>query len=303
MENTIFFGNGINLLDPKNITWSKLLTHIKESNLFNDGDLPNTMIYERIILDRPSRDLGVLKEEYAVKEKISILMNSIQPNKFYSELYSMNAENYITTNYDYAFIDSIKNLDETILPVYEYSTEDVYSLRRLKRIPNRREKKKNFWQIHGEIRRPATIMLGLDHYCGEIGKIDQYTKGSYKYIVEKEEIREPSIMDKFKNNNFNDSSWIELFFMSNVHILGFSLKYEEIDIWWILNKRARLKKGNGRNYIKNEIFFYCDKIDDHMRGILKSMDVTVVVIELGKGKYKYVKFYENIMVDLKTKLV
>ena len=50
-------------------------------------------------------------------------------------------------------------------------------IRRLKKISNSKELKKHFWQIHGEIRKPATIMLGLDHYCGEIGKIDQYTKG------------------------------------------------------------------------------------------------------------------------------
>jgi hypothetical protein len=136
MDNTIIFGNGINRLSDKNISWGHLLDVIKGSRKFNDALLPNTMIYERIILERPDTHDDVLYDEFEVKKEISELMKNIEPTEIYSELFKLNVQNYLTTNYDYAFIDSIKDLKEAVFPIHEYSTEDVYSIRRLKRIPN-----------------------------------------------------------------------------------------------------------------------------------------------------------------------
>ena len=298
MENTLFFGNGINLLNPKNIRWKVLLNIIKESNLFDNNNLPNTMIYERIILDKPSKSDDVLNDEYEVKQKIADLMSNIQANQIYLDLFKLNAQHYITTNYDYAFIDSILESQIINLPIQEYSSEDVYSIRRLKIISNHKELKKHFWQIHGEIRKPATIMLGLDHYCGEIGKIDNYIKGTYRYTENKETILEKPISEKLTNDDFSGTSWIELFFNSNIHILGFSFDYSEIDLWWIINKRARLKKSKLGKYIKNTINFYSEENNEHLKGILKSMDVNFVFIETQKEETKYQEYYDNLKMKL-----
>jgi hypothetical protein len=230
-------------------------------------------------------------------------MKNIEPTEIYSELFKLNAQNYLTTNYDYAFIDSIKDLKEVVLPIYEYSTEDVYSIRRLKRIPNTNQHTKYFWQIHGEIRKPATIMLGLDHYCGSIGKIDSYIKGWYRHVQEGKTIEEPSIENKFKNNSFNNSSWVELFFTSNIHIIGFTLDYSEIDLWWIINKRARLKRSkNLEKKIKNKITYYCNEIDDQKKGLLASLDIEVQVDELIDTDNKYFDYFKKLIKQFKRKL-
>lgn len=303
MENTIFFGNGINRLSPGNISWDQLLSKIKGPRKFEDNDLPNTMIYERIILERPSTHKEILDDEFEVKQEISGLMQNVLTNEIYVELFNLNAQHYLTTNYDYAFINSIMGLDEVNLPIQEYSTEGVYSMRRSKRISNRKQQKKYVWQIHGEIRKPATIMLGLDHYCGAIGKIDNYIKGHYKYKKDKTTIVEKSIEEKYKNKSFNNSSWVELFFTSNVHIFGFSLDYAEIDLWWIINKRARMKKSNLSTFVSNEINFYCDdKIDEQKKGILKMMNVNVNIIKMTDSKTKYPDYYKNLIKTLKKKL-
>lgn len=302
MENTLFFGNGINRLKPANISWYNLLNDLKETRTFDNDDLPNTMIYERIILEKPTNHLDILHDEFEVKSKIADLMSNITTNQGYIDLYNINAENYLTTNYDYAFIESIKDLNEVNLPIHEYSSEDVYSIRRLKRISNLRQAKKHFWQIHGEIRKPATIMLGLDHYCGEIGKIDNYIKGRYRYTEDKETITEKSIADKLRENKFSGSSWIELFFNSNIHILGFSLDYAEIDLWWIINKRARMKKSELGALIKNEIIFYCDEINEHLKGILCSMDISVEINPTSSGKDKYQDYYRTLIKKLNDKI-
>jgi hypothetical protein len=303
MDNTIIFGNGINRLSDKNISWGHLLDIIKGTRKFNDALLPNTMIYERIILERPDTHDDVLFDEFEVKKKIAELMKSVESSEIYIELFKLKVQNYLTTNYDYAFVDSILDLKEIVLPIHEYSKEDVYSIRRLKRIPNTSEQTKHFWQIHGEIRKPATIMLGLDHYCGSIGKIDSYIKGWYRYTIDGAPIEEPSIEDKFKKKSFTNSSWIELFFTSNIHIIGFSLDYSEIDLWWIINKRARLKRNkNLEKEIKNKIIYYCNSIDEQKKGLLESLDIEVQVDELQNTETKYFDYYKNLIRQFNRKL-
>ena len=181
MENTLFYGNGLNRLNSNNISWESILDEIREIPKKHLEKLPNTLIYEGIILDNWKKNKDILENEYLIKDKIATLLETIESNNIYEMMYDLNIQHYITTNYDYAFIDEIIKRDDINLPIHEYSTEDVYSIRRLKRISNRRELKRNIWQIHGEIRKPATIMLGLDQYCGYIGKIDSYLKGRYSY--------------------------------------------------------------------------------------------------------------------------
>lgn len=301
MENTILFGNGINRLNSSNISWNDVLDKIKGSRSFNDTGLPNTMIYERVILEKPNSHEDILNDEFETKLEIADMMSEIDSHKLYSKMFDLNVQNYLTTNYDYAFIKSIENRKDINFPIFEYSTEDVYSIRRLKRISNTNEKKKHFWQIHGEIKKPATIMLGLDQYTGSLGKIDSYIKGYYRYTKNKERISEESIMTKLKTNSFTDVSWIELFFNSNIHIFGFGLDYAESDIWWLLNKRARLKKSNLGELIKNKITFYTMDIDIQRKEQLNVFDVNVQNIKVPSGPNKYNEFYNKLMKILKSK--
>lgn len=302
MENTVLFGNGINRLNSKHVSWDDVLNNIKGPRKFDHKLLPNTMVYERVILEIPTLNNDILEDEFEVKQKIADLLQSIGENPLYSDIYDLNIQNYLTTNYDYSFIDSIKGRPDINIPIQDHGSEDVYSIRRLKTITNIHEKKKHFWQIHGEIRKPATIMLGLDHYCGSIGKIDNYIKGTYTYVVDKEDIKEKSIVEKFQGNSFSGSSWIELFFTSNVHIFGFTLDYVEIDLWWIINKRARMKKSNLKGLIKNQITVYTSDNDEKRIGLLKSMDVKVEIIKVSATKTKYLEFYEKLLKKLKIDL-
>ena len=45
---------------------------------------------------------------------------------------------------------------------------------------------------------------------------------------------------KLVNDTFDNVSWAELMFRTNVYIVGFGMGFSEIDIWWLLNKRARM---------------------------------------------------------------
>lgn len=289
MKKTILFGNGPNYLSEHYITWETLLEKIKGENIFANGKLPNTMIYERGIIGNPISFDGLTRNEEAVKIEISKMMTDFPSNEFYKKMLDLDIDNYLTTNYDYAFIKDVEDFN-----IANKSTESIYSVRRHKEIYKKGKTKSKLWHIHGEINQPPSIMLGLDHYCGNVSKIDAYVKGRYEYTLNQEVIRVNSIIKKLKNKTFDEVSWVELFFISDIHIVGLSLDYSEIDIWWILNKRARLKLDLG-DYIKNKIYFYSTSNDNDLNGLLKTFNVVVVEIPLDKTPDNYIKAYDNIL--------
>ncbi len=299
MENTIFFGNGLNRLIGANIAWSDLLKKINGG--IDAGDtLPNTMIYESLVLQKLNKHDDILDDEFEVKLEIADLLDGIEGHDIYRELYESNTQHYITTNYDYGFLKNILEMPEINLPIFEYSTEDVYSIRRRKRISNKKESIKNFWQIHGEIRKPASIMLGLDQYCGSIGKLNEFVKGSYKFQDEGNTITELSMEEKLRTNKLTNTSWVELFFATNLHIIGFTFDFSEVDLWWLLNRRARMKRSpRTKDLVENTINFYCHEIEPQKKKLFESLLVNVHVLPLDSTIEKYVNHYRTIIKMIK----
>lgn len=292
---TILFGNGLNYLSKNFISWHQLLNKIKGDNLFENGKLPNTMIYERSIIGNPISFDTLTQKEEAIKKDIANMLNGFSSNIYFDKLSEIKAENYLTTNYDYAALETYKsNSSYEIIP---RSTEGIYSIRRHKYINFKGKLKSKIWHLHGEINTPPSIMLGLDHYCGSIAKIDNYVKGKYEYQVEKRTIKTPSILEKLNDKSkFDQSSWIELFFNSNVYVIGLGLDFSEIDLWWILNKRARFKLDNEtKSLIKNKIIFFSTSNDSDQIETLKSLHIEVVQIKLDNTSDKYEKAYDEIL--------
>lgn len=276
MRNTVLFGNGINRISDNAETWDDLLDKIKGVHKFSNAKLPNTMVYERIFMEKHLPKRSQYSNELDIKNSISKAMRSQKSNEIFELLISMNADNYLTTNYDYAFEESLGMTAE------ELSTEDIYSLRR-KRKYTSSNGSKYLWNIHGEIDVPKSIMLGLDHYCGSISKIDSYVKGSYKHTIGGKPHNVEPMITKIKKESYCLTSWVDLFFSSNVHIIGFSLDYSETDIWWLLNKRARFSV---EDLVNNKVYFYTNWIDEEKAGLLKSFNVEVVITEVVNEDYK-----------------
>lgn len=275
MRNSILFGNGINRVSDSAVSWDELLNSIKGHNVFNNGGLPNTMVYERIFMEQHVAEKSQKADELRIKDSIAEAMRSQGSNEVFELLASLDVEHYLTTNYDYAFEKALCISPEKL------STEEVYSLRR-KRKYLTSIGAKYLWNVHGEIDYPKSIMLGLDHYCGSVAKIDSYVKGTYKHNVEGKSISVVAMQEKLKSQSYCFTSWVDLFFSSNVHIIGLSLDYSETDIWWLLNKRARFAADG---LISNEVYFYTNQIDDDKMGLLKSFKVNVVITDVINGDY------------------
>ena len=298
MENSLFFGNGINNLSNKPISWNHLLNSLKEKNNFDNGSLPNTLIYERALFQN-HKDEDIREMEFELKSKIAKQLAVIQTNEFYKKLIDLNCKNYLTTNYDYALE---KRFEAEGMQHSGNNTEDIYSVRRFTSVttPSQKEICK-IWHLHGEIGKPLSIMLGFDQYCGSVSKIDGYIKGTYEFRENKKPVYIRRIELKLQENKFDDRSWAELFFNTNIHILGFSLDFSETDIWWLLIKRARMISDKKTSHlIKNEIYFYTpEEISQQQEGTLKSFKVHVIKTSRENG---WEDFYNKSLTKAKTKM-
>lgn len=165
------------------------------------------------------------------------------------------------------------------------------------------------WNIHGTYNdRPDsfTIQYGYEHYCGCIGKIDNYLKGTYTYQLRKKEISIPPMYKKLQDDKLRKGeSWIDLFFFSNVHILGLNLSPEEIDLLYILNLRSRwLRDPKIKNRIRNRIVFY-GQPTNAVKALLKQFSVEVRSSSPkppGKNaeKQAYENYYKRVLKVIKS---
>lgn len=286
MRKTIFYGNGLNYhpdTQNKSVTWGELLKDIMNGQSFITDFLPNTLSYERIRLNWNKNPHNLQH----LKNRIKELLENQPANSYYEEILKIDCDNYITTNYDYAINKTFLNSDQQN---YESnnSSEELYSIRRNTSLINNQDKIKKIWNIHGELSNPKSIMLGLNHYSGSIGKIAAYLKGTYdfRYKGQKNEVNK--IEEKLNGKPYDGYSWIELFFNSNIHIIGFGLDFSEIDLWWLLTKRSRLIE-NG--LIINTVSYYTKPLSELKERIYNEKDDNkkrnlIVKLETERRKYE-----------------
>lgn len=269
MKQSILFGNGINRLSWSGMSWGALLNEIVEENkqLLDSSTINSTHIFDDICYNGKSTSSNVTEIKELFKEKIIEAREGANDEtaSAYKNLINLHAEHYLTTNYD-GYVEKLLE-DEFGKPTYRNSGHYI-SVHR-KYIYAKGDKRVSFWPIHGDFNKTETMMLGFSHYCVSISALCHYlTNGStrlngyhdgrsslHNYRKWKEQHHASYIQYKIKEKKINDnpSFWADLFFTTDVHIIGLELDFSEIDIWMVLNRRKQLlKNGN----IRNKIFFY-----------------------------------------------
>ena len=164
----------------------------------------------------------------------------------------------LTTNYD-GLVEYLL-LSQNAKFISQNNSEKIYSIRR-NYVYEYNKKLITLWKVHGDAVVPKSVMLGLVHYCGAIGKMDDFIKHGRLGGKMTDNPMEMKFSNKTKseekeNAPFQFQTWVDLFFAATVYFIGFGLDFSETDIWWLLNKRARFKE---KLEISNEIFFYAPK--------------------------------------------
>lgn len=270
MANTVFFGNGINLM-AGGASWDDILKRMSYQDSLPDIK-SNTLKYEYIILPRQEKikvpwllngrplmaggkmfACHVNMENHILKRGLCMELKKQPISPYYAELAKLNAKYYVTTNYETLLNEEIERLGYTrTIPANDkvrLYARDILTMG---------TQSVSLWNIHGNWNAPETIMLGIKDYCDYITEIN-------KQISEE--------------GTETNQSWINLFLKTDVHIVGFGLAYEETDLWYVLTHRKRMIRQK-KNEINNRVFYYViDKYaDDNKNELLKAMDVEVEIV-------------------------
>lgn len=314
MKQSILYGNGVNLLTKGNPSWKDLINEISKITI--EGNIPNPIKYEAILLNdyknsnwedsntiNETADINDAKKEQEsdLKKKIAKRLEEFESNEIYRKIFEMPFEHFMTTNYDKSLI---KDLEENLF-VSKNTTEKLYSIRRSYMIKTSENDSNGrlYWPIHGYFKNWPSIMLGYDQYCGSLAKIDSYVKGNYKYDKNDEEPIK-SIKKRLAKEEWGDiKSWIDLFFISDVHIIGLGLSYEEIDLWWILNRRKRIMTHTN---VSNRVYYYqTEEEDNEKEQIFKIFGVEYVPLKnkkLFNNTKDYTSRYDAQLVEMKKRM-
>ena len=284
-------------------SWNQLIEEIADVEL--DKNIPNPLKYEALLMKKPYREylrytfadgrqlvtadgkifcVGGDLTEKKLKENIAKRLKSFETNKIYDAISKLPVTHFVTTNYDNTLFSS---LGEGALNK-KFREEQIYSIRR-NYVINTTNGLQYYWSMHGNVDSPASIMLGFDHYCGSLAKIEQYVKGGYELNGERVESMTKRLTDGLKDI----ISWIDLFFVSDIHIIGLNLGYEETDLWWVLNKRRRIRQADS-NLIKNRIYYYpVETVKEDIEQLLNSFNVEVVHLEKAKLGRSFMERYNE----------
>lgn len=249
----VLVGNGINLGGRNSVSWQQLLeklsSQIDERQVVEFIDKkPFTLLFEEILFK------STTQKEIEIKRKVADLFGSMTGNERHKML--MGSRRYsqiLTTNYDYALQSAAGEK-----PKGSSSTETKYSLFRKNEVGQ-----KCIWHIHGESNAPNSIMLGHEHYAGQLQKLREWVTDHRSGKTESSPFKQH--IDWEANPDIR-ISWLDIFLSHNVHIVGFSFGYTEIELWWALSYKIRLSLLSG--YQVGKTFFHTlavDRIQDETK--------------------------------------
>lgn len=302
MEQAILFGNGFNRITNEKCSWDDILATKVDKNLI---DISYTLQYESAYL-KEYQEKSKSNDETSFKEEILKGIKSDFTNNIYDLLADSPVKYFITTNYN-TTLDNVLVKRGFTPDKNDKSIEKIYSIRRKHQFTNG-EEIKEVWYAHGEVSNTKSIMLGYDHYCGSLAKINDYIKGKYDYLGIKDKISSiEKKLELWKNEKVEELSrslisWIDFFFFTDLHIIGLGLDFSETDIWWILNKRQRLIADGKVKELPNKIYFYMTDEDLKKRILLQYFGVEVIDYTIIGSTYekKYYDAIKSVIANRKT---
>lgn len=277
----LFLGNGINRCFQGE-SWSDLITKlIKDTSL--SYDLIKNLPFPMQVVIATKDDVGpsmkkmtdlMIKQEYSSREL-----------DLYNRVFDLNISDILTTNYTYelegALSGGLCNIKKNRWCQHtEICSKDKSDNRTrwLYRYSSCGEKR--VWHIHGELSAPNHMVIGHYYYSKLSACINSYIPDLLKRI---------SYCRK-NDMEFVPKSWVDLFMISDVIMLGFGMDLSESDIWYL----TCCKK---RNFPKTKIYLFMPcrngkpEKDIAFIKMLECYGVSVIY-ENQKGK-DYLNFYNK----------
>ncbi len=289
MDDVLFLGNGINAFST-GYDWNQLITQLSSSLGVNSHlhiqNAPFPLTYEELFFKSIKKSHH---RESKMKKIIADETLKFAPNAIHESVMESKINNIITSNYDYNLQRVLTNAPKK-LTNQGLVKEVKYSLFRHHELEG-----KKIWHMHGEVNSPESIILGYEQYVGNLQRMRNYvvngTGTFYKGYKKEALIRR---LKKLKAIY----SWVDLFFVKNIHLIGIRLDFEETDLWWLLTFRARLKYYQQNKEIKNKIFYYVpaqyERRSETKLALMKSIGVEVCVVDQAHNLGYYTKIIDKI---------
>jgi len=266
----LLIGNGINNIDSL-YTWgdlvNDLVAFVGATRHIRTNDKPFPLLYEEIVAHAVRS--GCCGES-EVKAHVAGLVERFQPNEIHRRIMGLGLKNILTTNYDYTLERATGLKDRQVPSNSGVVKENLYSLFRVARIG-----RTQVWHIHGERHSSQSIALGYEHYSGYLQRMRNYvvmgTEQAYRRSFD-------SLERRLRQHAVRFESWVDFFFAQNIYIIGLSLDFIEMHLWWLLTYRARRKYGKHLR-IKNQVtYFYPNTLESKIRGKLELLQASDVVV-------------------------
>lgn len=292
----ILLGNGLNLAFGDSPTsWKNLLEKLtvdKYKGKINPDLLPNTL---QIILRTDGEVNSALKNfknelkgnpiTDHLKQRINRILE-IRPDHILTTNYSYEIEATSvgkTALSDYAISKMQKHTSEVEICEPQYM---IHTYNEADGIP--------VWHIHGEARKPRSIVVGHYWYGSLLTK--------YKTLMdERRNIYETNC----SKGIYKIKSWLDAFILGDVYVLGFGYDVSEMDLWWLLN-RKRFEKAS----YKGKLYYYSNDDSgefDEKEELLKVCGADVIhcnrlkILEtLSSNKYR--NYCDAAIMDIEAKI-
>ncbi len=289
----LLLGNGVNAV-KNSYYWSDLINDLTRfldlPPISPNSEKQFPLLYEQIFLTNLKNKKY---EETKIKTFIAEKTEKIAPNALHDRIKTMHFSDIITTNYDYV-IEKAFGISSKDIANKGVVKESSYSLFRHTEIG-----KKRIWHAHGEIMSPKSILLGFEHYGGQLQHMRNYivsgVRDTYKNF------RSEPLITHIKKGNVQNNSWLDLFFLNDISIVGLTLDFIETDLWWLITYRARMKLTQ-QIPIRNSITYY------YPNNLGKSNEFKIEMLNANEVKTKPLKsdhnedFYYQVFDDIEREI-
>lgn len=296
----ILLGNGLNRCLKNYPSWDDLLQGIESEFFSKLGPTVNSLLkYDAILCEAKGRysNDSVSKRVLDCLNCLDTPQTAIEKSDYFVSILDSGVKTILTTNYDH-------NLENALIhgassPLFGKQVEEHYTFET--RASDKRNKAigdLEVHHIHGEISYPKRICLGITKYIDNLAK-------TMELLSDGESSQDVSSLGRLIDLNVLTrgpgwkKTWAELFFNSNIYIVGLGLSSDELDIWWLLMRRAQLLADRDMNGIITNRIIYFPLISEDEQRDFSPFDALHVECEpckviAGNWEKAYCKIWEEI---------
>lgn len=291
----LLLGNGLNRL-VQAVGWNELLTQIKKN--------PKICMDDKTCSSLPYPLLAVLATDdhvdRAINEKQKLFcgvtdnaMEGLRP--YLQQLLSMGFDDILTTNYSYelerAAYENISQNGSLCKKWMRHTAEvaraeQKYLLHTYNAVPYQGVSNR-VWHIHGEVRKPSSLILGHYYYGKLFFKYQELLNKRSNLQFDLEQQGKPPIME----------SWLDAFLLGDVYVLGFGYDYSEFDLWWLLNRKKREQASHGT------LYFYEPAAGNELKfALLETYGAKIECLGFRQQNPDYQAFYQEALTDIQSRV-